>query len=298
MGPIPAAARPQDRRPTVRRALALAALAAAALALAAGAGAAVAPAGLSSDTPPVSAPAADAPPRPAPLQLPTAPAPAGPPAFAPPILDWPVEQTPERWRLMALYLQRHHGGPFTGDPEVDTRMSPRAVVLHWTGSPRAKSAFFTFQRVRQRGQRDRSEPNAVNLSSHFVVERDGTIFRLLPETRMGRHTIGLNHLAIGVENVGDGRNWPLTPAQVEANIALVRWLHSRHPITHLLAHGEYRRMEGHPYFRERVDSFRTGRVDPGVPFMAAVRAGLADLPLQGPPPGPAPRRRLLRGSGH
>lgn len=277
----------------MRHPAALAALACA-VALAA---AAVAPAAVQSPAAPA-APPADAAPAPAPLRLPAAPADAGPPAFAPPILDWPVDQSPERWRLMALYLERHHGGPFTGDPEVDTRMSPRAVVLHWTASPRAPSAFFTFQRPRQRGQRDRSEPNAVNLSSHFLVERDGTIYRLLPETRMGRHTIGLNHLAIGVENVGDGRRWPLTPAQVESNIALVRWLASRHPITHLLAHGEYRRMEGHPYFRERVASFRTGRVDPGPSFMAAVRAGLADLGLQGPPPGPAPRGRVLRGSGH
>jgi N-acetylmuramoyl-L-alanine amidase len=219
---------------------------------------------------------------------------------APPIVEWPVIWDAERARLMALYLERHHGGPFTGDPDIDTRMTPKMVVLHWTGSNTARSAWNTFRAVRQKGQRDRSEPNAVNLVSHFVVDRDGTIYRLLPETRMGRHTIGHNHHAIGVENVGDRRRWPLTRAQLASNIALVRWLYARFPLTHVIGHYEYRHFEGTPLFRELIPSFRTGRADPGKPFMAAVRAGLADLPLQGAPP-PPPRlkraRRGLSGSG-
>ena len=39
---------------------------------------------------------------------------------------------------------------------------------------------------------------------------------------MARHCIGLNHVAIGIENVGDGEKLPLTPAQVQADAALVR----------------------------------------------------------------------------
>lgn len=44
--------------------------------------------------------------------------------------------------------------------------------------------------------------SALNVSTQFLVDRDGTIFRLLPDTTFARHVIGLNHLAIGIENIG------------------------------------------------------------------------------------------------
>jgi len=44
----------------------------------------------------------------------------------------------------------------------------------------------------------------------------------MPETWMARHAIGFNHVAIGIENVGDGARWPLTDAQADADAALVR----------------------------------------------------------------------------
>jgi hypothetical protein len=206
----------------------------------------------------------------------------------PAIVDWPIVWNAERMHLMDLYLEVHRGSSPGGDADAATQMDPRLVVIHWTAGGSAKSAWHTFRAPRQTGQRIKTEWNAVNLSSHFVVDRDGTIFRLMPETRMGRHTIGLNHLAIGIENVGDGKRLPLTEAQLEANAALIRWLAHRHPITHLIGHHEYRQMESHPYFSETLDWFRTGRVDPGPAFMARLRARLADLPLQGPPErGPA-----------
>jgi N-acetylmuramoyl-L-alanine amidase len=105
----------------------------------------------------------------------------------------------------------------------------------------------------------------------------------MPETRMARHCIGLNHLAIGVENVGDGDRYPLTEAQVAANAALVRYLAARHPITHLIGHHESRAMEDHPYFLERDDAYRNRKPDPGAAFMREVRARVADLDLAGPP---------------
>ncbi len=35
-----------------------------------------------------------------------------------------------------------------------------------------------------------------------MVDRDGTRYRLMPETYMARHVIGLNYYSIGIENVG------------------------------------------------------------------------------------------------
>ena len=40
------------------------------------------------------------------------------------------------------------------------------------------------------------------ICSHFVIDRDGTIYRLVTPTIMCRHTVGLNYTAIGIEHVG------------------------------------------------------------------------------------------------
>jgi N-acetylmuramoyl-L-alanine amidase len=171
------------------------------------------------------------------------------------------------------------------DPaRADIRLEPRAIVLHWTASPTLESSWQIFEPSELQGRPELDRAGRVNVSAHFLVDRDGTIYRLVPEDTVARHTIGLNHVAIGVENVGGGESQPLTPAQVEANAALVRDLVRRYPaITHLLGHSEYRRMEGHPYFRELDPSYRTEKPDPGPAFMAAVRQAVADLGLQSPP---------------
>ena len=129
-------------------------------------------------------------------------------------------------------------------------------------------------------------PMAMRLNGEVTVDWDGTIYQILEETAIGRHVIGMNHLSIGIENVGDRNTYPLTQAQVEANAALIRHLSDRHEITHVIGHYEYREMEGHPYFKEQRDHFRTVRGDPGEDFMRELRMEIRDLGLQGPPPFP------------
>ncbi|HCH65424.1 MAG TPA: hypothetical protein DFR83_21640 [Deltaproteobacteria bacterium] len=203
----------------------------------------------------------------------------------PPMQEWPIDWSDERKRLAAKYFEFHKGWDIGPDPDYDrlTTMDPRMIVVHWTAGASARSAYHTFYQARQTGHRNRRVWNEVNLSAHFIVDRDGTIIRLMPETRMGRHTIGLNHLSIGIENVGDGEHFPLTEAQLEANAMLVRWLAWRYPVTHLIGHYEYRDFEAHPYFEESAHWFRTGRCDPGPDFMARLRAQVAELHLEGSP---------------
>ena len=129
----------------------------------------------------------------------------------------------------------------------------------------------------------------MNVSAHFVVARDGTVLRLLPETWMARHVIGLNHVAIGVENVGDLDRYPLTDAQLEANVRLVRYLASNYGIRYLIGHHEYRAFEGSPLFVERDPGYRNRKGDPGPAFMARLRARVAGLGLKGPPGSPTVR---------
>ena len=73
--------------------------------------------------------------------------------------------------------------------------------------------------------------------------------------------IGVNHLAIGVENVGDEDKYPLTDAQIDADAALVRDLVARFPTSTLLVgHHEVRSLEGTEWF---VEQQRRGVVDQG-----------------------------------
>jgi len=119
----------------------------------------------------------------------------------------------------------------------------------------------------------------------FLVDRDGTVYRLMPETWMARHCIGLNSSAIGVENVGGGKSIDnMTDEQIAANIQLVRYLAEKYPtIRYLIGHMEYRDFEGHPLWLELDEGYRTEKVDPGDRFMTAVRDAVADLGLEGPP---------------
>ena len=110
---------------------------------------------------------------------------------------------------------------------------------------------------------------------------------------MARHVIGLNHVAIGVENVGTGTptSDTLTDAQIEANARLVRYLAEKYPtIEYLIGHHEYQAFEGHPLWKELDDGYRTEKIDQGDRFMSAVRARVADLGLRGAPAAVLPPR--------
>jgi len=124
------------------------------------------------------------------------------------------------------------------------------------------------------GRPDVSKGGNLNVSIHFLIDKDGSIYRLMPDNWMARHVIGLNHCAIGIENVGgvNGKD-DLTEAQLEANIRLVRHLKGRHPkIKYLIGHHEYRKFEGHPLWLEKDSSYRTAKSDPGDGFMSRLGA--------------------------
>jgi N-acetyl-anhydromuramyl-L-alanine amidase AmpD len=203
----------------------------------------------------------------------------------PAIVDKPITFDEER-RALTLEYRRAHQDPDAEDITID----PRVIVLHYTAGDSFRGTWRYFDRVHVEKDRKRTAgAGEVNVSAHFVVDRDGTIYRLVPETTMARHCIGLNHVAIGVENVGDAKKHPLTEAQVEANARLIRWLAARHRITHVIGHHEYRRMEGHDYFVELDPDYRNEKPDPGEKFMREVREKIADLELAGPPDEASPR---------
>lgn len=185
---------------------------------------------------------------------------------------------PERWRRSRLtleYVRERY------DPRARSRrLVPRMIVLHWTELPDLAALWKAFRPARLPVSRpELAHAGRVNVASHFVVDRDGAIYRLLPETAIARHAIGLNRAAIGIENVG-GSTAPLTECQVRANAKLVADLAARHPtIRYLIGHHEYGRFRGTPLWEEKDPTYFTTKVDPGDEFMAAVRARIAPLGL-------------------
>ena len=193
----------------------------------------------------------------------------------PTIVDRPIRFGNERKSLTMQYIKKHYG---LDVPSV--AIVPRAVVIHWTATGSLKGTWRGFNRVRMRAKRRYLvRGGKVNVSAHFLVGRDGTIYRLMPETWMARHCIGLNYDAIGIENMGGGRRWPLTRAQLRANEALVRYLRKKYPVTYLVGHMEWRQFEHLPIFRERNPSYRNAKADPGKRFMTRLRARIRDLCL-------------------
>jgi N-acetyl-anhydromuramyl-L-alanine amidase AmpD len=187
----------------------------------------------------------------------------------------PIPFGDQRYRLTLAYIRQHY------DPQAeDIMLVPRMVVIHWTGSDSLQSVLATFTpAVLPAWRPDIRQAGAVNVSAQFVVDRDGTIYQLMPECWMARHTFGLNRLAIGLENVG-GPQAPLTTAQVAANAWLVRDLVARYPtIDFLIGHHEYGRFRHTPLWQERDPTYFSGKQDPGPLFMRQLRQALPELPL-------------------
>jgi N-acetylmuramoyl-L-alanine amidase len=185
-------------------------------------------------------------------------------------LPWP----PERAALTLDYARLHYGEGTKGI------VTPRMIVLHWSEIPTLDGLYETFAPSTLGGGRpELAGAGAVNVSSQFGVDRDGTIYQFLPETFLARHVIGLNPVAIGVENVG-GTEQPLTAAQVRANARIIRQLVAKYPsIRYLIGHFEYGAFRGTPMWAELDPRYFTEKIDPGPEFMAAVRVAVADLNL-------------------
>ena len=198
------------------------------------------------------------------------------------IIDKPIDFGPKRIAMTKAYIQKHYGLIVK-----NITITPKIIVLHWTAEPDFNKSFMRLKPERLLSDRkDIVKASALNVSAHFLVDRDGTIYRLMPENRMARHVIGLNYYAIGIENVGGegNRKEDLTPAQERANIALVRYLKAKYPsIEYLIGHLEYRQMEHTPLWLERDKGYRTQKADPGPTFMRRVRHAVRDLHLKLPP---------------
>ena len=179
------------------------------------------------------------------------------------IIDKPIKWTENRERLIREYALEHYG-------ISEIEIIPRAVVVHWTAINSAESTYKYFYNEEFTSGID---AGTLNVASHFIVDRNGTIYRLTSETALNRHAIGYNWCAIGIENVGgvDGKE-DLTAAQLLANINLIRYLHEKYPtIEYIFGHYQQIEAKASGLFIENVPDYFAGKTDPGKIFMQLLK---------------------------
>ncbi|HEX7816708.1 N-acetylmuramoyl-L-alanine amidase [Dyella sp.] len=113
------------------------------------------------------------------------------------------------------------------------------VVIHCTELPDMAMA-------RQYGERKLYD-NGTGASGHYYIDRDGSIYRYVPVTRVANHVRGQNSHSVGIELVNLGRypDWwdshhqtmtePYTAEQIAALRALLSQLRQELPNLHQVA---------------------------------------------------------------
>jgi beta-N-acetylhexosaminidase len=164
----------------------------------------------------------------------------------PPIVSKPIPFSAARRAETARYAERHYG------LSTWRLVRPRVIVEHYTASDSFSSAWNTFAS-------DAPDPELherPGTCAHFVIDRDGTIYQLVPLTTMCRHTVGLNWTAIGIEHVGTSDASILANArQMRASLRLTLWLMHRYGISlpNVIGHAESLTS---PFHRERYAPWR------------------------------------------
>jgi N-acetylmuramoyl-L-alanine amidase len=165
----------------------------------------------------------------------------------PTIVPRPIPFGAQRKQEMAAYAKRHYG------LATYRLKDPRVIVEHYTVTSTFQQTWNTFAPDRP----DAELHELPGTCSHFVIDRDGTIYQLVPLSIMCRHTVGLNYTAIGIEHVGSSDAEILSnPRQIAASLRLTRWLRCRYGIgvPNVIGHNE---SLSSPYHRENVARLRT-----------------------------------------
>src|SRR3954471_22076539 len=161
----------------------------------------------------------------------------------PTIVQKPIPFGARRKQEMAAYAKRHYG--------IDSyRLTdPKVIVEHYTVTSTFQQTWNTFAPDTP----DAELHELPGTCAHYVVDRDGTIYQLVPRSIMCRHTVGLNYTSIGIEHVGSSDSQVMgNRAQMAASLRLTRWLRCRYRIgvDNVIGHAE---SLSSPYHRERVE---------------------------------------------
>ncbi|MEO9870087.1 peptidoglycan recognition protein family protein [Ekhidna sp.] len=174
--------------------------------------------------------------------------------------------------LTKSYSSKHYG--------LDTYLidQPKMIVVHHTVIPTLEETIELFkQNHLAKNRTDIANYSSLNVGIHYVIDRDGSIYNLLPDSVMARHIIGFNHVSIGIENVARSSD-ELTVKQLTSNALLIQYLTAKYSsIEYLIGHDEYTQQEL-PHFKLFLELDSTyyphDKPDPGPVFMKSLREKL------------------------
>lgn len=162
------------------------------------------------------------------------------------------------------YFQSHYG-----DPSLTFR--PELIVMHYTVTPSSTQVWNYFKRSR--------------VSVQLMVDKDGTVYRLMPLTRKCTGAYGVNHKAISIEMIATTETDLLSrPKQLYSSFCVVRRLMDRYdiPAKKVIAHYEVsqgkRVVPEYLDLKDKVYPDRyppsSARTDPGRTYMKWLRTWL------------------------
>jgi N-acetylmuramoyl-L-alanine amidase len=162
----------------------------------------------------------------------------------PPITWKAIPFGAKRKREMAAYSKRHYG------TRTWHLRHPKVIVEHYTDGTTFSGAWNTF------ASNARHDGELPGTCAHFIVDRDGTIYQLVPLGVRCRHAIGMNWTAIGIEHVGTSDKMVLGDhAQMRSSLRLTLWLMHTYGINigNVIGHAE---TLDSPYHHELYPSWR------------------------------------------
>ena len=164
----------------------------------------------------------------------------------PPIVVQHIPMPAKRKREMRAYSKRHYG-------KARLKLHPRVIVEHIAVASSAQAVINTFAP-------DVPDPELhelPNVCSHYLISESGKILELVSPRIRCRHTVGLNHVAIGIEHVGFSDGEVLhNRKRLRASLRLTAYLRCTYGIAirNVIGHSE---SLSSPYHRERVKRLRT-----------------------------------------
>jgi N-acetyl-anhydromuramyl-L-alanine amidase AmpD len=172
------------------------------------------------------------------------------------------------------YFQRHYHDP-------SLTLKPTLICMHYTVTPSASTVYDMFCRGTQMCAGDAGTVFG-HVSVHLMIDKDGTIYQLLPFDRKCTGAYGVNHKAISIEMVATTESDLLShPAQLYQSFCVVRDLMRKYniPLSGLIAHSDVSAGKSVvPEYLDYADSkypdsypSSSTRTDPGSTYMTWLR---------------------------
>jgi N-acetylmuramoyl-L-alanine amidase len=164
----------------------------------------------------------------------------------PPIHKMLIPYPAKRKREMKRYSLKHYGRAKW------QLVNPKQIVIHYAEAGSIGSIYNTFAPDNP----DVEFHQLPGVCSHYAVAADGGVFKFVPPTIRCRHTVGLNHVSIGIEHVGFSDQDILgRPAQLNGSVQFTQWLRCRFGISveNVIGHNE---SLSSPFYKELDPRFK------------------------------------------